>query len=74
MSVIGPSGKSLANLGKAAYISVAIVAATIVRVWWGQRPNKRLVSGILILTVGGVAAAPGGRWRDCERPRVSAKR
>ena len=49
------TGKSLANLGEATYISAAIVIATAVRLFWGQRPHKRLLSGLLLAGVVGVA-------------------
>jgi len=49
------SGKSLANLGEAGYISAAIIVATAVRLFWGQRPHKRLLSALLLAAVVGVA-------------------
>ena len=49
-------GKSIANLGEAGNISAAIVVAAVIRLVWGQRPGKRLVSVVLQVALVCIAA------------------
>jgi hypothetical protein len=53
-----PAGnKSLGNLVEPFYFSFAILVAAIIRVAIGNRPGNRIIAGILVSAVCGVAAA-----------------